>query len=229
MTVEQGSFTFPVERLDPAALCLIEPVVNRATTAGLVGPITTPIPPTLYAYLLDHPAIIASLAERFSLGSYQFAVKGHNQFWANDGDGTQGLLTLLYQDQNTRLYHIDGYHEGHLFPMVRARAAVFLRTTPVMTTEGYPAVETSLVAYTRLNDPVLSALLSILKPLAGEAVLRKLTRGFDVTTRLGLQIAKDPERIIQEVRSLPTIQPDDQRVLTSLLQGLPQPVRAPAP
>lgn len=229
VTLEQEGFKFPVEHLDPAALCLIEPIVNRATTSGSVGPITMPIPQTLYVYLLDHPSIMASLIERLGLGSYQFTITGHNQFWGNDGEGTQGLLTLLYQDQNVRLYHIDGYHEGPVFPMVRAKAAVFLRITPVMTPEGHPAVETSLVAYTRLNDPVLSAFLFLLKPLVGDAVIRKLTKGFDATTQLGMHMAKEPDRLIQEVRSLPTIQPDDQRVLTALLQELPQPAHAPVP
>ncbi len=229
VTLEQDRFTFPVEHLEPAALCLIEPIVNRPTTSGSIGPITAPIPQALYAYLLDHPVITAALVERLGLGTYQFTVKGQGQFWGNDGDGTQGLLTLLYQDQTARLYHIDGYHEGHLFPMVRAKAVVFLRVAPMMTTEGHPAVETSLVAYTRLNDPVLSALLSLLTPLVGETVVRKLTKAFDATTQLGMVMAKEPARLIQEVNSLPMIQPDDQRVLTSLLQGLPQPVRLPAP
>ncbi|MBI5410733.1 MAG: hypothetical protein HZA21_01950, partial [Nitrospirae bacterium] len=31
VALEQNDVKFPVEQLDPAALCLIEPVVNRAT------------------------------------------------------------------------------------------------------------------------------------------------------------------------------------------------------
>ncbi len=225
---EQSGIRFPVEQLSPAALCLIEPIVNHATTSGPVGPITTPIPPALYGYLLDHPVVVASLIARLGLGPYQFTVKGPNQFWGNDGDGTQGLLTLLYRDQNTRLYHIDGYHEGRLFPMVRAKAVVLLRTRPVTTPEGRPAVETSLVAYTKLNNPVLSVLLTLLRPLIGDAVSRKLAKGFDATAQLGLVIANDPERVIQETRLLP-VQPEDQIQLVSLLRGLPQPARAPIP
>jgi hypothetical protein len=210
-------------------VCLIEPIITSPTTSGLAGPTTTPIPPSFYAYLLDHPSAIASLVERFGIGSYQFIAKGSNQFWGDDREGTQGLLTLLYRDQRSRLYHIDGYHEGHVFPIVRVKAVVFLRTTPVTTPEGHQAIETSLAAYTKLNDPVLAALVSVLKPLIGDAVTRKLTKGFNATTQLGVLIAKDPHRVIQEVRSLPAIQPDEREALTSLLQGLPQPARASAP
>lgn len=229
VTLQATGFAFPAERVDPATLCLIEPIINSATTSGVVGPTTTPIPPSFYAYLLDHPGTIASLVERFGIGSYQFITKGSNQFWVDDREGTHGLLTLLYQDQRSRLYHIDGYHEGHVFPIVRVKAAVFLRTTPVTTPEGYQAIETSLAAYTKLNDPVLATLVSVLKPLIGDAVTRKLTKGFNATTQLGALIAKDPHRVIQEVRSLPAIQPDEREVLTALLQGLPQPTRAPTP
>jgi hypothetical protein len=227
--LQTTDFTFPVEQVDPATLCLIEPIINSATTSGLVGPTMTPIPPSFYPYLLDHPDAIASLVERFGIGSYHFIAKGSNQFWWDDREGTQGLLTLLYQDQRRRLYHIDGYHEGHVFPIVRVKAAVFLQTTPVTTPEGYQAIETSLAAYTKLNDPVLATLVSVLKPLIGDAVTRKLTKGFNATTQLGVLIAKDPHRVIQEVRSLPAIQPDEREALTALLQGLPQPTRAPAP
>lgn len=220
IAAEQGGIKLPVDRLSIDTRCLLEPIVNRATTSGQIGPIPMPIQQALYEYLLDRPVITASMVERFGLGAYQFSMKGPNQFWGNDGEGTQGLVTLVYHDHTNRIYHIDGYHEGQIFPLVRATAAVFVRIVPQSGPEGHPVVETSLLAYTKLNDPMLSALVHLLKPLIGEAVTRKLTKAFDVTNQLGLQIAKDPARIIQELPSLSKIGPDDQRVLLSLLQTL---------
>lgn len=221
VAAEQGALTFPVGRLDSASRCLIAFVADNPTTAGLIGPVRTQVPQHLYEYLLDHPPLIAALVQKLGLGAYRFENKGPNQFWGNDGDGTQGLLSLLQRDETSRIYHIDGYHEGQVFPMVRAKAVVFLKIAPVASPTGHPAVDTSLIAYTKLNDPVLSNLVWMLRPLVGETVTRKLARGFDVTNQLGTAIAQNPDRIIQELPTLPSIEPQEQRAFTALLQRLP--------
>lgn len=220
---EQKGMKFPVARLDAGTRCLIGDVVNRYTTSGLIGPVQTPIAQDLYEYLLDRPVMLASLVQRLELGPYQVAEKGPHQFWVNDGEGTQGLFTLLYQDHVNRIYHITGYHEGQLFPMVRAKAVVFMRIRAVPSQDGQPGVETALFVYTRLNDPILSGLVWILSPLLGDAVTRTIAKGFRVIDQLGRLAAQDPGRITKEVAALSSIQPDERKKLTALLKPQPPP------
>ena len=219
---DQGGSRFPVARLDGGTRCLIGDVVNRHTTSGMIGPVQTPIAQTLYEYLLDRPVVMALLVQRLALGPYQVEERGPHQFWVNDGEGTQGLFTLLSQDQGHRIYHITGYHEGQLFPMVRAKAVVFMQIQPVPAQNGQPAVETSLRVYTRLNDPILAGLVWVLSPLIGDAVTRTLAKGFRVIDQLGSLTARDPGRVTQEVASLSSIQPEDRQQLTALLKALSQ-------
>lgn len=222
VAAEQGHLTLPVDRLDSVSRCLVSSVTDSPTTSGLIGPVRTQVPQHLYEYLLDHPPLIAALVRKLGLGDYQFTNRGPNQFWGNDGDGTQGLLSLLQREGTTRIYHIDGYHEGQVFPMVRVKAVVFLKMAQTASPDGRPAVDTVLIAHTKLNDPVLSGLVWILRPLVGDAVTRKLARGFDVTNQLGAAIAQNPDRIIRELPTLPSIAPQEQRAFTALLQRLPQ-------
>jgi hypothetical protein len=227
---EHGGMRFPVARLDAGTRCLIGDVVNRYTTSGLIGPVQSPITQELYVYLLDRPVMLALLVQRLELGAYQVAEKAQHQFWVNDGEGTQGLFTLLYQDQVNRIYHITGYHEGQLFPMVRAKVVVFMRIQAVVTQGGQPAVETALRVYTRLNDPILAGLVRILSPLLGDAVTRTLAKGFTVINQLGSRIAQDPGRVTQEVASLSSIESDQRQRFTALLKALSRPTaqRQPA-
>lgn len=219
---EQGSVRFPVDKLDTSSRCRIGAVVNGYTTSGQIGPTQTPVTPQLYEYLLDRPPLIASLTERLGLGAYQFTTREQNQFWVNDGDGTQGLLTLIYQDPTHRIYHIDGYHEGQIFPIVRAKAAVFMHITPATTSDGYPAVQTSLMAYTKLDDSLLAGLVRILRPMIGEAVTRKLSHGFEVTNQLGLAIAQDRERVAQQASLVPWLSMAELQALVGWLYTVPQ-------
>lgn len=220
VAAEQDGTRFPVEQLDPDTRCRLGAVVNHATTVGAVGPLRTSIPPSLYEFLLDRPVLMAGLVHRLALGHYQFTAKGPNQFWGDDGEGTQGLLSLVQRTGSSRIYHIDGYHEGQVFPMVKARAVVFVNVLPVTSPDGAVAVDTSLRAYTRLNDPVLSGLLWMLRPLVSEAVTQKLAQAFEVTSRVGNALAADFRRILQDIASLPFSDRQEQQAFTDLLQQL---------
>jgi hypothetical protein len=224
---EQGGIIFPVSKLDISTRCQIGAVVSGYTTAGLIGPVQTPVTPQLYEYLLDRPPLIAALIERLGLGAYQFTARGTNQFWVNDGDGTQGLLTLVYQDPTHRIYHIDGYHEGQLFPLVRAKAIVFMMILPVITMEGLPAVQTSLMTYTHLDASLLAGLVRVLRPLVGDAVTRKLSRGFEVTNQLGTAIAQDREQVAQQASFIPWLSPTERQTLIGWLHTVPQRAAVP--
>lgn len=222
VAAEQGGVLFPVDKLNPSTRCQIAAVVNEYTTAGLIGPVQTPVTPQLYEYLLDRPPLIAALTERLGLGTYQFTARDPNQFWVNDGEGMQGLLTLVYQDPTHRIYHIDGYHEGQIFPMVRAKAIVFMMILPVTTTEGLPAVQTSLMAYTRLDASLLAGLVRLLRPLVGDGVTRKLSRGFEVTNQLGTAIAQDRERVAQQASLIPWLSAIELQTFIGWLHTVPQ-------
>jgi hypothetical protein len=229
VSTDQGGVPFPVDRLDVPTRCRISAVVKGHTTSGLIGPVLTPVTPQLYEYLLDRPPLIAALTDRLDLGAYQFTERGPNQYWVNDGEGTQGLLTLVFQDSAHRIYHIDGFHEGQVFPMVRAKAVVFMHVMPVTAPDGYPAVRTSLMTYTKLDDSILAGLVRILRPLIGEAVTRKLSHGFEVTNQLGMVIAQDRDRVIQYASLVPWLSTSDLQTLVGWLHTVPQRAATPAP
>jgi len=229
IAAEHEGMLFPVDRLDPLSRCLIGPVVNEFTTSGLVGPVQTPIAQEFFEYLLDRPVLLAALVDRLKLGSYKFTVKGDRQYWVDDGEGTQGLLMLVYRDETTRIYHLDGFHEGRVLPLVKAKAVVFLRLAPGVTPEGDPSVESRLVAYTKLKDSFLSALVRMLRPLVGGTVTRKLSHGFDVTIQLGNLIAQDPDRVAREADMLEGIDGTELKTFHAFLHAVPHPTAPPPP
>jgi len=220
---DQGGLRFPVEQLDSSARCLVGLVVNDWSTSDVVGPIESSIPIELYSFLVDHPIITASLVQSLGLASYQFTGRGDHQYWVNDGDGTQALLSLVHRSEGTRIYYLAGYHEGRVFPRVHAKAAVFLRMRPVVTKTGRSVVENTLISYTRLDDPWLAGVVRILRPLIGGAVTRKLSRGFQVTTQLGTLIADDPDRVAQQADALSEVDPATMRTLAALIQSSRRP------
>lgn len=219
---QHQGLSFPVQQVELAWHCRLQPIVTDYTTVGTTGPVQTPLSPTLYGYLLDHPVLTAALAQRLGIGPYQASERGPNQFWLNDGDGTQGLLSLLHRDSTTRIYHVDGFHEGRVFPMVKAQALIFMLMRPTQNQGADDGVETTLVSYVKLESRLLSALVVLLRPLVGEAITRKLARGFEATNQLGRLIAQDAAKVVRDAETPPLLSQAD---LDSLKQALRRTVR----
>ncbi len=229
-----GAPTVPLNRIEDALRCRVTAIVAGFTTSGTVGPVQAPVSRELYEFLLDHPWIIAALARQLDLGAYQAVAKGSGQFWAEDDDGTEGLIRLLYQDQAVRLYYIDGSHHGHIFPLVRAKAVVVMKLGQAAPGPAPVAVETTLQAFTRLDDPLLDGLIRVLRPLVAGAVTRKLTRAFEVLNEVCARMAQDPDRVLAQADRTTFADPSESEHLRSLLRKLPRraahiPAQVPLP
>lgn len=218
---QHAGVTFPVEHVDPAWVCRLQPIIDDFTTANKVGPVLTPLPEPVYVYLLDRPPVAAALVNRLELGLYKAETRGPGRYWGNDGEGTEGLVELVYQDPRHRLYYLEGSHHSTLLPHVTGKAVVMLSMASVKDATGHEAVETTLVSYTRLDNRILAGLVSLLRPLVGRTVSRKLMKGVDAVTQLGLEMRRHPDRVLFEASDPPPLPPEDVAFLTQALAAMP--------
>jgi hypothetical protein len=84
-------------------------------------------------------------------------------------------------------------------------------------------MESTLVAYARLDNRFLSGLASVIRPLIGSTVSRKLAKGVDVVNRLGLAMRQRPDRVLFEAADPPPLPDEDVAYLKEALG-----IRAPA-
>jgi hypothetical protein len=206
---QHAGVAFPVDQVGGQWPCRLQPIINNYTTANKTGPIRTPLPETIYVYLLDHPPMAAALVNRLDLGLYQASARKPGRFWVTDGEGTEGEVESVYQDRATRIYYLEGSHNGTFLPKVTGKAVVLLRMRPVKDPQGTETVETTLVSYIQLDNAFLSGLLSLLRPLIGKVVTRQLMKGFDAAHRLSQVMLREPDRVLFEATDPPGL-PDDE-------------------
>jgi hypothetical protein len=219
---QHAGVIFPVERIDAAWACRLQPIIDEFTTANKVGPVRTPLQESVYVYLLDRPPVAAALVNRLELGLYKAETRGPGRYWGDDGEGTVGLVELVYQDPRHRLYYLEGSHHSTLLPHLTGKAVVMLSMATVKDEAGQEAVETTLVSYTRLDNRVLAGLVSLLRPLVGRTVSRKLMKGVDAVNRLGLEMRRHPDRVLFEATDPPPLQPEDVAFLKQALASMPR-------
>lgn len=220
---------FPFDQIDAAWTCRLEPIIAHYTTANKIGPIRTPLPEPVYLYLLEHPVMAAALANRLDLGLYKAELRGPEEFWATDGEGTGGIVHPLYQDRSTRIYYIEGTHDGRFLPRVSGKALVLFKLQPVTDLQGIESMDNTMVAYLRLDNRLYSGLLSILRPLIGTVVTRQVVKAFDAARRLAVAMRDRPNQVLFEATDPPGLPDEQVAFLKSALASLHNPAHKPSP
>lgn len=215
--------TFPVEKIDPDWACRLQAIVGNYTTANKVGPIRTGLSESLYRYLLDRPPLAAALINRLDLGLYKSEARGPGRFWGHDGEGTEGIVQLVYQDRTSRIYYLEGSHDSRLLPHVSGKAVVFLRMNSVREANGMEAIDSTMVSYTKLDNRILSGLVSLLRPLIGGTVTRKLAKGVETVNRLSQVMRQQPDRVLGEAVDPPALPADDVAFLKEAIESMQNP------
>lgn len=214
-----AGLTFPVELLDPVWTCKLQAIIQGYTTASKVGPIRTALSESMYRHLLDHPPFTADMIRRLHLGLYRSEARGPGRFWGDDGEGTKGIVELVYEDPTSRIYFLEGTHESRLLPHVTGKAVVFLRVGVMGDANGNETTDSILVAYTKLDNRVLSGLVSLLHPLVSRVVTSRLQKGVETVDRLGKVMRQDPQRVISELTNPPPLPEHHVTFVKQVLKG----------
>lgn len=231
---EHAGMTFPIEKVDPEWACRLYEIVDHYTTVNKVGPIRIGLSASLYRQLLDRPPLTAALINRLEIGLYTSETRGPDHFWGDDGEGTKGIVQLVYQDRTSRIYYLEGSHDNRLLPNIAGKAVVFLRMDSVKDGKGIEAVDSTMASYTKLDNRILSGLAALLRPRIGAVVERKLIKGVETVNRLSLFMRQHPDRVLFEVMNPPAFPDDEVAFVKQALESLSHssdliPSRTPSP
>ncbi len=217
---QHAGMNFPVGKVDSQWACRLHSIISNYSTANKVGPIRAALSESMYRYLLDRPPLAAALINRLDLAPYKSEQRGPGRYWGNDGEGTEGMVELVYQDRTSRIYYLEGTHHSRLLPNMRGKAVVLLRMHPVNEASGAEAMDSTMVAYLKLDNRILSGLLSLLRPLVGGTITRKLVKGVEVVNRLGMEMRQHPDRVLAEATDSPPLSDVDVAFLRQALTDL---------
>jgi hypothetical protein len=217
---EHAGMTFPVAQVEADWACRLQPIISHYTTANKVGPLRTDFPESLFRTLLARPHVAAALINRLDLGLYISEERGPGSFWADDGAGTEWIVQLVYQNQTARIYYLEGSHDSRLLPSISGKAVVFLKMNPVKGADGMEAMDSTMVSYTKLDNRILSGVVSLLRPFIGGAVTRKWGKGVDTVNRLSHLMRQHPDRVLFGAMDPPAFPDDDVAFVKQVLADL---------
>lgn len=215
--------SFSIEKVDPDWACRLQDIIGHYSITTKVGPLRTGLSESLYRDLLDRPPLTAALINRLDLGVYKSEMRGPGRFWGNDGEGTEGIVQLVYESRTARIYYLEGSHESRLLPNITGKAVVFLKMDQVTDADGMEAIDSTMVSYARLDNRLLSGVVTVLRPFIGGTVKRKLTKGVETVNRLSILMRQHPDRVLFEAMDPPALPDEDVAFVRHALESMPHP------
>ena len=215
--VDDPEVIFPLDKMDRPALCRMAPVINDYTTHRILPPYSTPIPKSVYDFMLDHMVLSSALARKLGLVDYRITHVGPAVFHGNDNAGSEGLITLLYRDTTRRVYHMKGNHHGRVIPLITGEAVILLNYHVKAGADGREQVETRIATYSRVDNPVIAVLVKIFQPFLRSVVNDKMAQGFLAVHSLGELMAADPELVYRQAEAVADADKADMEAVRALL------------
>lgn len=202
---------------DPAA---VSQTRERHTVRASVGPTDIPLSLELSNFFLDHPDFTASIVNKRKIAPYTVTMRGPRSFWADDGNGTQGLITLMDRKETYRLYYGEGSHKGRLFPILRAAGVIVMNMEAQAGSDCRPSTKASFSVFVHVKNRFVAGVLTVLRPFLQKTIDSKFRKAFNAAGRIGLLLEKDPHTLNEDVRASPLITPKERAHLIDLLSDL---------
>ena len=129
-------------------------------------------------------------------------------------------MQLVYQNRTDRIYYLEGSHDSRLLPRITGKAVVFLKMNPVKDADGMEAMDSTMVSYARLDNRILSGVVSLLRPFLGGIVARKLSKAVETVNRLSIHMRQHPDRVLFVAMDPPPFSDEDLALVKQALENL---------
>jgi hypothetical protein len=91
---------------------------------------------------------------------------------------------------------------------------------PVKDVDGVEAMDSTMVSYMRLDNRILSGVVTLLRPIIGGTIKRKLSKGVETVNRLSRLMRQYPDRVLGKATDPPALPDDGVAFLKQALESL---------
>ncbi len=196
-TAAETPLPFPQALLEGEHRRPVREVVEDFTVHRQVGGLRLMGKRAVFAYLMTHPDMAASLAR--AAGALKFTVerRGEVAYWANDHRGLTGTLEILRATDGQMVLYAKGIYRKGIF-RIPGRLALVMQSE-----EGREAnafyVENTLSGYVRIDAPVLDPVARLFRPFVRRIMEKRARWFFRKANRLMTRLYEDPEALLQKL------------------------------
>jgi hypothetical protein len=201
----------PWDELDDRSTDKLNSVLDDITIYRRLPSQTIECDADLYRYLLANPDIVVGIWEALGISAVALERQAGGAFLANDGEGTQGRVELLYAGPKMHVVYATGKYDGPLFHRpVRGNSVMVLRSDYLRSEGTPPRIRCTLDVFVRLDHAGVEVLAKTFQPLVGRVADHNFKETTAFMSSLSYTAAVNPPKV--------------DRITTKLVK-VPDPVR----
>jgi hypothetical protein len=210
-TASWPTFLPPPEEFSPAESRAIEHAWRTPTLHRSVEGPPAPMRLPSYLELVDTPDVTAAAARHLGLARYEVDVITPDWYRANDHDGAHGVYHVLDRRDGRRVTLSWGQRSGQWLGTVSGSALTIMH----FDADG-DRTRQRLETYVVIDQAVLARLARALVSVFGHVADRKLTEGFDVSSKVAAWATEHPEEFCPWLAAQPLDESRRARLVTAL-------------
>lgn len=128
--------------------------------------IASEVEPDVYSFFVSHPDVAVSIWRSLGISDFAMLQTGPNQYESDAGDGTSGVVDVLYRSPEESILYCDGqFKSPFLSKPIRARALMHLQAVFWRTDDGKPHVKHRLNLFVHFPSVTVQAAARLISPV----------------------------------------------------------------
>lgn len=197
-------------------------VMNVVNDTGFYRRLPTVVFPAeaeCYTYFLDYPESAVSIWRAMGISEMRLGQTGPNFYTGDVGDGTTGLLEVVYRDSDMILVYCDGqYKSPFLKQPIKSQSILLLETNYFRETDDKVYVTHRADLFVTFPSETVETIAKVLAPLTAPIADRSFVEVSMFLKMMSMAMERRPEWVGEIVDRMEGV-PDDRKVKLLAVSG----------
>ncbi len=203
----------PLEQIRPDMRDRVAAVVNNPSIFRRLPTASIQCDRDLYLLLIRNPEIVIDIWQMMGITNMSLVRTGPERFSAAaDGQGTTGMLEIVYRSADTHVIYSTGTYDGSLSPAkIRGESVVVLKSEYFQDADGHQRVNSRLDVFLHLDNVGIEWIAKTLQPLLGKTADHNFAETASFVASLSRTAESNPAGIARLSNRLPHVDPTTRR------------------
>ncbi|MGC4002422.1 MAG: hypothetical protein QM811_04475 [Pirellulales bacterium] len=199
----------PFDKMSRESGAAVKAVLDNASLYRRMPRESIDCEPDLYLQCMRNPELIVNMWTSMSITKMTMDKIAPGQYRMADGDGTKGLVQLLYASENTHIVLSEGTYTGPMIARtVRGRCVLIVRSNYGLDNRGRMQITSTLDMFLAIDNLGVELLAKTFSGTVAKASDHNFGETLAFVSKLSKTSENNPDGVIRMARKIPHVEPE---------------------
>jgi hypothetical protein len=188
----------PLDQMTPAARQRAEAVLEEMSYFRRLPTVVHSVEPPVYRFFVSHPDVAVSIWRALEISQLRLWQTGAREYEGDAGDGTVGIIDVLYQTPDKTVIICEGSYKSPLLKKpIKAKSLLLLETEFTRDADGSSSASHRADLFVTFPSQTVETVAKVLSPVTGPMVDRNFTEISLFLKMMSLAMTRRPSWVEQ--------------------------------